>query len=114
MSRQGPQPTDIRMMIPRRCLPVWVEVRSSIVNRLSPSLDKTTDEIAPSLIVEELLRIAMHHIYVEGYPSPADVKIKQDRQRKQLRDRANMAETIEGLEKRLAALEGREGGADDS
>ena len=56
------------------------------------------------MIVEELLRMAAHHIYVEGYPTPGEVKIRQDRRRNQLHE-------IKALAARIDALEGR---ADDS
>ena len=59
------------------------------------------------LIVEELVRVAAHHIYVEGYPTQDQVKIRQDRQRNQLHE-------IKALAARIDALEGREGAADDS
>ena len=114
MSLSGHQPTDVRLMIPRRCLPVWAEVHLNIAMRLSQTRATPMDEIAPGLVVEELLRIAVHHIFDVGYPSSDDVKATTARRADQLREWANMAETIEGLEKRLAALEGREGGADDS
>ena len=114
MSLSGHQPTDVRLTIPRRCLSVWAEVRFSIAARLSQTRATPMDEITQALIVEELLRIAVHHIYDEGYPSSDDVKVKLERRRQQLHAMADMADTIETMGKRLAALEGREGAADDS
>ena len=104
-------PSGSVIRIPTKSAATWFEVRRAISYRLARMLGKSEEEIAPGLIVEELLRIAMHHIYVEGYPRPNDVKIKLDRQREQLRAMADMAEMIEAQGKRIAALEGRE---DDS
>ena len=100
-----PQGSVIR--IPTKSEAIWSEVRRAISYRLSETLGKSMDEIAPGLIVEELVRVAAHHIYVEGYPTQDQVKIRQDRQRNQLHE-------IKALAARIDALEGREGAADDS
>ena len=100
-------PSGSVIRIPTKSAATWFEVRRAILYRLSEKLGKSADEIAPGLIVEELLRIAMHHIYVEGYPSADEVKIKLDRQRDQLREMVDMAEMIEAQGKRIAALEGK-------
>ena len=88
-------PSGSVIRIPTKSAATWLEVRHAISNRLSETLGKSADELAPGLIVEELLRVAMHHIYVEGYPRPEEVKARQDRQRNQAHEMANLAEVIE-------------------
>ena len=104
-------PSGSVIRIPTRAASTWFEVRRAISYRLSKTLGRPVEEIAPGLIVEELLRIAMHHIYVEGYPSPDEVKARQDRQRAELRTVADMATRIDTLEAAVARLRA---GADDA
>ena len=113
MRRQGPLPTDVRLTVPRRCLPAWSEARLNIAMRLADSRAAPMDSISDALVLEEMLRIVVAHI-ADGYPSDDDVIARTARRADQLREWANMAETIEAMGKRLAALEGREAGADDS
>ena len=122
MSRRGPQPTDVRLMIPRRCLDAWAEVRLNIATRLSKTRAEPMDEVPPGLIVAELLRIGLAHIHGEGYPMPGDLLVKAERHRALLHELRDLAEVIEAKDKvidaqgkvmdaqgkRLAALEGRE------
>ena len=107
MRRQGTLPTDVRLAMPRRCLPAWAEARLNIAMRLSQTRAAPMESISDALVLEEMLRIVVAHI-ADGYPSDDDVIAKTTRRADQLRERANMAETIEGLEKRIAALEGSE------
>ena len=55
---------------PARSAHVWTEVRTSILIRLADRSNEPMDEIAIGRVLEELLRIAMHHIHVDGYPEP--------------------------------------------
>ena len=122
MTGHGPQPTDIRLMIPRRCLDAWAEVRVNIAMRLSVTRAEPMDEVPPGLIVAELLRIGLAHIHGEGYPMPGDLLVKAERHRALLHELRDLAEVIEAKDKvieaqgkvidaqgkRLAALDGRE------
>ena len=128
MSRRGPQPTDVRLMIPRRCLDAWAEVRLNIAARLSETRAEPMDKVPPGLIVAELLRIGLAHIHGEGYPMPGDLLVKAEQHRALLDELGDMKKVIDTQGqlidiqgkfidiqgKRLAALEGREGAADDS
>ena len=97
------QPSFIR--IPRRATHAWHELSTVIGARLSQRMGVPLDEIGPGPIVEELLRIGLHHVHAEGYPTPEELSRRGQRDRLRLAEMESLVEEVGRMQDRIIALE---------
>ena len=99
-----PSPTPV-LRVPATLLNTWAEIQFSIKARLSERHRHTLEEISPSEVVAELLRIALDHIHGQGYPEPGDAHMRAMQANAQLQELVEANNKVLELEARLADVE---------
>lgn len=98
-------PPYLALRIPARVVGLWVEVSFSIKARLSEMQKIPMEEISQAQIAEEVVKIAHHHIHIQGYPVPGTTQRNDAMSTARHREIVRLAERIDVLE---AAIRVRE------